>query len=101
MQQLFHLRQTRFSVFDIEIRNKEIIPILFLQNEISIRTEVKAYTITNFIADFGGYLGLLLGGSILCVLNISLLLWKDFHHFVMAHQNDSIKPCLFSVKTYM
>ena len=34
--------------------------------------QVRLYTMTNFIADFGGYLGLLLGASMMSLFDIIL-----------------------------
>ena len=41
-------------------------------NEFQISQQVRLYTMTNFIADFGGYLGLLLGASVLSFFDIIL-----------------------------
>lgn len=55
------------------------------QKEVKIIKEVYLYDFYNFIADFGGYLGLLLGGSILTVFdgitNISKYLWQNRSKF--------------------
>jgi hypothetical protein len=37
-----------------------------------IRKEIKLYTFTNFFAEVGGYLGLLLGESMLSYLHMSI-----------------------------
>ena len=40
--------------------------------------EVELYTLTNFIADVGGYFGLLLGGSIPSILEAIFDLYSKF-----------------------
>ena len=49
--------------------NGTTITILMPSNEMEIVKQVRLYTMTNFIADFGGYLGLLLGASFMSFIN--------------------------------
>ena len=44
--------------------NGTMVSIMMPSNEVEIIEQVRLYTLTNFIADFGGYLGLLLGASV-------------------------------------
>ena len=51
--------------------------VLFLCFQILVVQEVKLYTVSNFVADVGGYLGLLLGGSIPSIIE-SIFDWDIF-----------------------
>ena len=51
--------------------------------QVEVTAEYSAYDLSNFIGDFGGYLGLLLGGSLPALIGkpnvqfkISILLWS-------------------------
>ena len=46
--------------------------------QILVVQEVDLYTVTNFVADIGGYFGLLLGGSILSILESIFDLYFKF-----------------------
>ena len=46
-------------------------------NEVEIVKQVRLYTMTNFIADFGGYLGLLLGASFMSFFSQILTFWQQ------------------------
>ena len=51
------------------------ITILMPSNELEVIEQVRLYTMTNFIADFGGYLGLLLGASFMSFFDQILSFW--------------------------
>ena len=53
------------------------ITILMPSNEVEIVKQVRLYTMTNFIADFGGYLGLLLGASFMSFFSQILTFWQQ------------------------
>ena len=53
------------------------ITILMPSNEVEIVKQVRLYTMTNFIADFGGYLGLLLGASVMSFFSQILTFWQQ------------------------
>ena len=46
------------------------IVIMMPSNETEVIEELRLYTITNFVADFGGYLGLLLGASVVSFVDL-------------------------------
>ena len=52
--------------------NGTMITILMPSDEMEIIQQVRLYSLTNFIADFGGYLGLLLGASVLSMFDVIL-----------------------------
>ena len=54
-------------------------------NEVEIIQQVRLYTMTNFIADFGGYLGLLLGASMMSLFDLIL---KCIRILRQKHQSD-------------
>lgn len=52
-------------VSSLDIGTNEAYMKLYFKNRISERQSMEAYTITSLVADIGGYLGLLLGFSVL------------------------------------
>ena len=52
--------------------NGTMVTLMMPSDEVEIHEEVRLYTMANFIADFGGYLGLLLGASIMSFFDLIL-----------------------------
>ena len=52
--------------------NGTMVTLMMPSDEVEIHEEVRLYTMANFIADFGGFLGLLLGASVNSFLDIIL-----------------------------
>ena len=52
--------------------NGTMVTIIMPTDEVEIIQQVRLYSIANFIADFGGYLGLLLGASVLSMFDVIL-----------------------------
>ena len=65
------------SLYTQSYGNKDVlhgtmITITMPSDEVEISEEVRLYTAANFIADFGGYLGLLLGASVISFVDVIL-----------------------------
>ena len=60
-------------------RNTSFVKIYFQRNAPTVIIEQSlVYTFTNFVAEFGGYLGLLLGASLLSIYDD---IWSFFANF--------------------
>ena len=55
---------------NIGIGKKEAYMKLYFKNQINVRTSIYSYSIPSLVADIGGYLGLLLGFSVLDLAGI-------------------------------
>ena len=53
------------------------ITIMMPSNEVEVIKQVRLYTLANFIADFGGFLGLLLGASLMSFFSQILAFWQQ------------------------
>ena len=60
--------------------NGTMVTLMMPSDEVEIHEEVRLYTIANFIADFGGFLGLLLGASVLSLFDIVLNFWSKYRN---------------------
>ena len=69
---------TRHSKGSKEDINGTMVAITMPSNEFQISQQVRLYTMTNFIADFGGYLGLLLGASVMSFFDIVLICFQKY-----------------------
>ena len=69
---------TRHSKGSKEDINGTMVAITMPSNEFQISQQVRLYTMTNFIADFGGYLGLLLGASVMSFFDIVLTCFQKY-----------------------
>ena len=58
--------------------NGTMVTLMMPSDEVEIHEEVRLYTMANFIADFGGFLGLLLGASVLSLFDIVLNFWSKY-----------------------
>ena len=56
---------------DVDLNSTRLVLGLYLKTKrITVLKHTKLYSFANFVADFGGYFGLLLGGSLLAVLDM-------------------------------
>ena len=60
--------------------NGTMVTLMMPSDEVEIHEEVRLYTMANFIADFGGFLGLLLGASVLSLFDIVLNFWSKYRN---------------------
>ena len=77
--------KVKYTRFDKESVNGTEIGLFMPSNEVEIIQQVRLYTMTNFIADFGGYLGLLLGVSMMSLFDMIL---KSIRILRQKHQTD-------------
>ena len=79
---MYKIKFTRFN--DVS-SNGTRVGLFMPSKELEIIQQVRLYTMTNFIADFGGYLGLLLGASMMSLFDLIL---KCIQIFRQKHQTD-------------
>ena len=60
--------------------NGTMVTLMMPSDEVEIHEEVRLYTMANFIADFGGYLGLLLGASVMSLIDLVLDFWSKYRN---------------------
>ena len=65
----------------------------FPQTDVLIRTEIKLYTFLNFFAEVGGYLGLLLGESLISYVD---MVWDGIGSLVNYVKHGPLNKILFT-----
>ena len=60
--------------------NGTMVTLMMPSDEVEIHEEVRLYTMANLIADFGGYLGLLLGASVMSLIDLVLDFWSKYRN---------------------
>ena len=64
-------RSTEFGMGDCEKDCQSVFRFFFPQTDVVIRNEMQLYTVVNFFAEVGGYLGLLLGESLFSYFDVA------------------------------
>ena len=78
-------------VSTIDINPDQAYLKLYFKNQINVRRSVSSYSISSLVADIGGYLGLLLGFSL---LDLSMIIKNNDYlsYFWVKRRPSSIKP---------
>ena len=78
-------------VSNIDANSDEAFVKLYFKNQINVRNSVYSYSISSLVADIGGYLGLLLGFSLLDISGI--VIKKSYSSYCWATSHlYSIQP---------
>jgi hypothetical protein len=77
-----------FTPISINYNLKHLYPLLMFHYQLHVKRDVLIYDGFNFIADFGGYMGILLGFSILSIFDvISNWILINMSHIWMNFRN--------------